>query len=132
MRKILLILAVLVVAAVAFTGCGKGSAGNEAYKKITSEEAKELMDSEDVVVVDVRRQDEYDAGHIKGAVLVPNETISEEAPAVLEDKNAKILVYCRSGRRSKEAANKLIDLGYTDVRDFGGIIDWPYDIVTEK
>lgn len=131
MKKIFLILAVLVIAVVAFTGCGKGSAGNEAYKKISAEEAKELIDSEDVIVVDVRTQEEYDQGHIPGAIVIPNETIGDEEPAELNNKDARILVYCRSGRRSKEAANKLINLGYSDVSDFGGIIDWPYDTVIE-
>ena len=131
MKKILLILAVLVVTVAAFTGCGRDSAGNEGYRNITAEEAKELMDNEDVIIVDVRRQDEYDAGHIEDAVLIPNETIENEAPEVIEDRDAKILVYCRSGRRSKEASQKLLELGYTEVYDFGGIIDWPYGTVIE-
>ncbi len=98
------------------------------YRKITPDEAKARMDSGDeVLILDVRTQEEYDAGHIPGAVLLPNETIGSEAPAILPDKGAEILIYCRSGRRSAEAANKLVALGYTGVYDFGGIIDWPYE-----
>ena len=98
------------------------------YRKITPEEAKARMDSGDeVLILDVRTQEEYDAGHIPGAILLPNETIGSEEPVLLADKDAEILVYCRSGRRSAEAANKLVALGYTGVYDFGGIIDWPYE-----
>ena len=101
------------------------------YHKITAEEAKARMDSGDtIVILDVRTQEEYDAGHIPGAILVPNETIADKQPALLPDLDAEILVYCRSGNRSAQAANKLIAIGYTNVVDFGGIIDWPYEIVT--
>ncbi|MBQ7365427.1 MAG: rhodanese-like domain-containing protein [Clostridia bacterium] len=96
---------------------------------ITPEKAKEMMDQENVIIVDVRRADEYAQGHIEGAILVPNETISEEAATALPDKNAVYLIYCRSGRRSKEAAHKLIALGYTNVYDFGGILSWEYGTV---
>ena len=97
------------------------------YRKITPEAAKARMDSGDeVLILDVRTQEEYDAGHIPGAILLPNETIGSEEPVLLPDKGAEILVYCRSGRRSAEAANKLVAMGYTGVYDFGGIIDWPY------
>ena len=90
------------------------------------------MDSGDtIVILDVRTQEEYDAGHIAGAILVPNETISDKQPALLPDLDAEILVYCRSGNRSAQAAKKLIAIGYTNVVDFGGIIDWPYEVVTE-
>ena len=102
------------------------------YKKIPAADAKARMDSGDtIVILDVRTQEEYDAGHIAGAILVPNETISDKQPALLPDLNAEILVYCRSGNRSAQAAKKLIAIGYTNVVDFGGIIDWPYDIVTD-
>ena len=98
------------------------------YHKITAQEAKERMDSGDpVIIVDVRTQSEYDGGHIPGATLVPNEEIGTEMPDALPDKDAEILIYCRSGRRSKEAAQKLVAMGYTSVYDFGGIIDWPYE-----
>lgn len=98
------------------------------YKKITAEEAYELMKTEGVVTVDVRTESEYKAGHIPGAILVVNEQIGDAAPAELPDKDATLLVYCRSGRRSADAAKKLIKLGYKKVYDFGGIIDWPYEV----
>ena len=98
------------------------------YKKITAEEAKARMDSGDnIIVVDVRTEAEYDSGHIPNAILIPNETISDTKPALLPELNAEILVYCRSGNRSAQAARKLIAMGYTNVSDFGGIIDWPYE-----
>ena len=90
------------------------------------------MDSGDtIVILDVRTKEEYDAGHIAGAILVPNETIVDKQPELLPDLDAEILVYCRSGNRSAQAAKKLIAIGYTNVVDFGGIIDWPYEVVTE-
>lgn len=98
------------------------------YKKITAEEAYEMMKTEGVVTVDVRTESEYRAGHIPGAILVTNEEIGDAAPAELPDKDATLLVYCRSGRRSADAAKKLIKLGYKKVYDFGGIIDWPYEV----
>ena len=102
------------------------------YKKISAEDAKARMDSGDtIVILDVRTQEEYDAGHIAGAILVPNETIADKQPQLLPDLDAEILVYCRSGNRSAQAANKLLAIGYTNVVDFGGIIDWPYEVVTE-
>jgi len=99
------------------------------YHKISAEEAKKMLDEQEVVIVDVRTEAEYAEGHIAGAVLVPNETIGEEAPAELPDKDAVLLVYCRSGNRSKTAANKLLKLGYQNVYDFGGVNTWPYDLV---
>ena len=102
------------------------------YRQISQEEAKEMMKRDDGhVVVDVRRRDEYDAGHIPGAILIPNESIGTERPAELPDLKQVILVYCRSGRRSKEAAQKLFDMGYTSVFEFGGILDWTGDVVTD-
>lgn len=98
------------------------------YHKISAQEAKEMMQSQDVIIVDVRTQAEYNEGYIENAILIPNESISE-APRELPDKDAIILVYCRSGKRSKEASDKLVSLGYTNIYDFGGIIDWPYEIV---
>ena len=95
---------------------------------ISPEEAKAMMDQGNVTIVDVRRADEYEAGHIPGAILVPNETILSEAATKLPDQNAVLLIYCRSGRRSAESAQKLLSLGYSQVYDFGGILDWQYDI----
>jgi rhodanese-related sulfurtransferase len=102
------------------------------YQTLTPKEAKARMDSGDpLVILDVRTRSEYDTGHIAGAVCLPNEDIGSEPPAALPDKDAEILVYCRSGRRSAEAAEKLAALGYTGVADFGGIISWPYGTVKE-
>ena len=98
--------------------------------KITMEQAQNLMETEEnYVILDVRREDEYDAGHIPGAVCLPNESITAETAAeVLPDPAQMILVYCRSGNRSKQAAAKLAALGYSDIREFGGILDWPGEI----
>lgn len=106
--------------------------GESAYHSITAQEAKELMDGEeDVIVVDVRTQEEYDAAHLPGAILIPNETISDVQPDALTDLDAKLIVYCRTGVRSKQASDKLVEIGFTDVNDMGGIQDWPYDTVTD-
>lgn len=95
---------------------------------ISAKEAYDRMNSGDtVVVVDVRRSDEYEDSHIPGAILIPNETISETQPELLPDLDAEILIYCRSGNRSAKAATKLLEMGYINVSDFGGIIDWPYE-----
>ena len=101
------------------------------YQRITAAEAYERMASHEVTIVDVRTESEYREGHIENAILVPNETIGDEAPAALPDKDATLLIYCRSGRRSREASEKLLALGYRNVFDFGGINDWPYDTVKE-
>lgn len=99
------------------------------YVNITARQAKELMDSrEDYVILDTRTREEYEESHIPGAILIPHDEILEKAEGVLTDKNQLILVYCRSGRRSKLAAEDLVRLGYTDIREFGGIIDWPYEV----
>lgn len=102
------------------------------YMNITAEEAKKIMDTEsEYVVLDVRTEEEFAQGHIPGAMLIPDYAIREEADKALPDKDALILVYCRSGRRSKNAAQILLELGYTNIREFGGILDWPYETVTE-
>lgn len=100
------------------------------YQKISAQQAKEKIDAGNVTLVDVRTAEEYAERHIKDAILVPDETIGTEKPKILPDTEAVLLVYCRSGRRSKEAAEKLISLGYKHVYDFGGIIDWPYETVS--
>ena len=97
------------------------------YQCISQDEAKRLMDEENCIVLDVREQSEYEEGHIENAVLLPYTEIEQRAEQVLPDKDALILVYCRSGRRSKIGAQSLADLGYTNVKEFGGIIDWPYE-----
>ena len=95
---------------------------------ITAAQAKEIMDSgEGYLILDTRTQEEYDEGHIPGAILIPYDEITQKAEAVLTDKDQMILVYCRSGRRSKLAAEDLVKLGYTNIKEFGGIIDWPYE-----
>ena len=99
------------------------------YEQITAEEAKKIMDSgEEHIILDTREQDEFDEGHIPGAILIPYTEIENKAEEILPDKDAQILVYCRSGRRSKIASETLSKLGYTNVKEFGGIIDWPYEI----
>ena len=99
------------------------------YEQITAEEAKKIMDSgEEHIVLDTREQDEFDEGHIPGAILIPYTEIENKAEEMLTDKDKLILVYCRSGRRSKIAAEALSKLGYTNVKEFGGIIDWPYEV----
>ena len=100
------------------------------YKQISQDEAKEMMTKDDGhVIVDVRRQDEYDAGHIPGAILIPNESIENTRPKELPDLDQIILVYCRSGRRSKEASEKLSKMGYKNIYEFGGIITWTGETV---
>lgn len=101
-----------------------------AVSKITAEEGKALMDAGGVTVVDVRRADEYESGHVPGAINIPNEGIGDSRPEALPDLDAALIVYCRTGVRSAEAAAKLAALGYTDISDMGGIVDWPYDTVT--
>ena len=99
------------------------------YMNITAQEAKEIMDTEEVyIILDVRTQAEYDEKHIPGAVLIPDYEIKERAEEELTDKDQLILVYCRSGRRSKIAAEALVELGYINIKEFGGIIDWPYEV----
>ena len=108
-------------------GCG-GNAADGSYQQITQEEAKEMMDSQEVIILDVREQDEYDSGHIPGAVLLPVGSINETTAAeVIPDKDSTVLVYCRSGNRSKTASSALAELGYTNIYEFGGINTWPYE-----
>ena len=100
------------------------------YEQITQEKAKEIMDSGvEYIIIDARTQEEFSEGHIEGAIMIPEYEIAEKAEVELPDKDALILVYCRSGRRSKIASEELVKLGYTNVKEFGGIIDWPYEIV---
>ena len=125
-----LVIFLLVALLLAAFGFKMNQSGNATYVSISAEEAKSLMDSEKgYIILDVRAQSEYDEGHIPGAILIPNTEIKEKAESVLTDKDQLILVYCRSGRRSKLAAQALAELGYTNIKEFGGIIDWPYDVV---
>ncbi len=141
-------LAVFAVFCMLLSACGNGTSSSEsaqskvqtttasaaaAYQQITQEKAKEMMQADDGhIIVDVRRQDEYDSGHIPGAILIPNESIGTEQPKELPDLDQVILIYCRSGRRSKEASQKLADMGYTHIYEFGGIIDWTGEVVTSE
>ena len=116
----------------ACVGCsdGEGSSTPISYTQISQAEAWALMQSESgYIIIDARTQSEYDEGHIPGAILIPEYEIASRAENELLDKNQLILVYCRSGRRSKIAAEELVKLGYTNVKEFGGIIDWEYEIV---
>ena len=121
----------LLLAVMLLTACGQDKENDQGavYVNITAAEAKQIMDTEEgYIILDVRTQEEYDQGHIPGAILISHEEIAEKAEDVLTDKEQLILVYCRSGRRSKIAAEALVELGYTNIKEFGGIIDWPYEI----
>ncbi len=125
-KLVLLFLAVMLL-----TACGRANEKDRepVYVNITAEEAKEMMNSQTgYIILDVRTKEEYDQGHIPGAVLIPDYEIKTRAEEVLTDKDQLILVYCRSGRRSKLAAETLVALGYTNIAEFGGIIDWPYEV----
>lgn len=121
----------LFLAVMMLTACGQDTENDQGavYVNITAEEAKQIMDTEEsYIILDVREQDEYDEAHIPGAILIPYTQIEEKANEMLPDKEQLILVYCRSGRRSKIAAEALAKLGYTNIKEFGGIIDWPYEV----
>ena len=127
MKKWILLLMTMLL----LTACGQDKENSQGagYVNITAEQAKKIMDSqEDYIILDVRTQDEFDEMHIPGAILIPHDEITEKAEDVLTDKDQLILVYCRSGRRSKLAAEALVELGYTNIKEFGGIIDWPYKV----
>lgn len=110
---------------------GESAVNIDGYMQITQDEAKSLMDSEkDYIILDVRTIEEFNESHIDGAILIPDYEINEKAEEILTDKNQLILVYCRSGRRSKLASAQLAKMGYTNVKEFGGIIDWSYGTVS--
>jgi len=128
------LVAAVLILSIALVACDEESSSpkDATYEQITPDEAKALMDSEqDYIILDVRTPEEYAVGHIAGAVLIPDYEIGEKAESILTDKDQLILVYCRSGRRSKNAANELATLGYTNIKEFGGINDWKYGTVTE-
>ncbi len=129
MKKILKIL----LSALMITGCtGVSNPKNNTYNQITMDEAVAMMAQEsNYIILDVRRTDEFASGHIPNAINIPNETIGTREIPELPDKDQLIMVYCRSGRRSKEASEKLVKLGYTNIVEFGGILDWSGEIVTE-
>ena len=129
MKQLLLLALVIVLGVAAIKFYTHHDAG---FRQLSAEDAKTRLDSgAPLVLLDVRTREEFDSGHISGALCLPVESIGAEAPVELPDKDAEILIYCRSGRRSAEAAKKLTKLGYTNVCDFGGIQDWPYGTVTE-
>lgn len=134
--KKLLLLVLLPLMLVIFASCTQAEKGNTRettdYLNISAQEAKKIMDSETgYVILDVRTEEEFAEGHIPGAILIPDYEIESKAEQILTDKNQLILVYCRSGRRSKNASEALVLLGYTNIREFGGIIDWPYETVSD-
>jgi rhodanese-related sulfurtransferase len=139
--KIKAIIIVMLISTFLLAGCTKTGENEEnisvatpVFEKISAQEAKELMEdlsSDDYIILDVRTIDEYNEGHIDGALLIPDYELEERAETELEDKSQIIFIYCRSGNRSAGAAKTLEELGYMNIYDFGGIIDWPYDIVTE-
>ena len=131
MKRIIIAVSVVLMLISLLVGCTDGNNKN-VYEQITPDEAKALMDSEDgYIILDVRTPEEFAAGHIAGAILIPDYEIGEKAESILTDKEQLILVYCRSGRRSKNAAHELATLGYTNIKEFGGINDWKYGTVTE-
>ena len=141
MKKVMAIILLSFVFPFALIGCEKSAestAGSSegsndeplSYEQISGEDAYAIMKSEsDYIIIDARTQEEFDQGHIKNAIMIPEYEIEEKAPSLLSDKDQLILVYCRSGRRSKIAAEALVELGYTNVKEFGGIIDWEYETV---
>ena len=131
MKKLrgLIIMFLISMSLFGLTAC-QGGENNATYEQITAEQAKTIMDTEkDYVIIDARTEEEFAEGHIENAILIPEYEIKDRAQKELSDKEQLILVYCRSGRRSKIASEELVKLGYTNVKEFGGIIDWPYKTV---
>ena len=127
--KVWLIFMTMVISFFGLTGCENKPEVTASYEQISPAEAKEIMDTQkDYILIDARTQSEFAEGHIKGAILIPEYEIANRAEQELPEKSALILVYCRSGRRSKIASEELAKLGYTNVKEFGGIIDWPYEV----
>ena len=141
-KKIILLALAIITVATVFAGCTQKTNTEQTeatqvnigtYYQIPQDEAKRIMDEEsDYIIVDAREQSEYDEGHIKGAIVIPYTEIEQKAEEMLPDKEQLILVYCRSGRRSKIAAQSLANMGYTNVKEFGGIIDWQYGIEKQE
>ena len=132
MKKVkgLIIMLLISLSLFGLTACGGENGKISTYEQITAEQAKTIMDTDkDYIIIDARTEEEFAEGHIENAILIPEYEIANRAEKELPDKEQLILVYCRSGRRSKIASEELVKLGYTNVKEFGGIIDWPYDIV---
>ena len=120
------ILTLIITLLLVMTGCTRTE---HTYQQISQEEAKNMMDTQEVIILDVREQDEFDTGHIPGAILLPVGTITADtAAAVIPETDSVVLVYCRSGNRSKTASAALAGLGYTGIYEFGGISTWPYEV----
>ncbi|MBQ8213156.1 MAG: rhodanese-like domain-containing protein [Clostridia bacterium] len=133
-KRLWLLIAAILLLFPALVACNRQNNSQEdtTYEQITPAEAKALMDGEEgYIILDVRTPEEFAAGHIAGAILIPDYEIGEKAENILTNKEQLILVYCRSGRRSKNAANELAALGYTNIKEFGGINDWEYGTVTD-
>ena len=131
MKKVkgLILMLLISLSLFGLTAC-QNDGNNATYEQITAEEAKTIMDTEtDYIIIDARTDEEFAEGHIENAILIPEYEIANRAEKELPDKDKLILVYCRSGRRSKIASEELVKLGYTNVKEFGGIIDWPYETV---
>ena len=132
MKKVkgLIIMLLISLSLFGMTACDGDNKKDSTYEQITAEQAKTIMDTEkDYIIIDARTEDEFAEGHIKNAILIPEYEIAERAEKELPDKEQLILVYCRSGRRSKIASEELVKRGYINVKEFGGIIDWPYETV---
>ena len=132
MKKLkgLIIMLLISLSLFGMTACGGENGKISTYEQITAEQAKTIMDTDkDYIIIDARTEDEFAEGHIENAILIPEYEIANRAEKELPDKEQLILVYCRSGRRSKIASEELVKLGYTNVKEFGGIIDWPYEVV---
>lgn len=130
MKQIKILISIM-IAMMLFAGCSQ-KVDKVDYKQISTEEAIAMMtEKTDYIILDVRTQEEYESGHIKDAINIPNETIGENEIAKLPDKGQLIMIYCRSGNRSKQAANKLVKLGYTNIVEFGGINTWNGELVKE-
>ena len=132
MKKVkgLIIMLLISLSLFGMTACGNENGKSSTYEQITAEQAKTIMDTEkDYIIIDARTEEEFAEGHIENAILIPEYEIKDRAEKELPDKEQLILVYCRSGRRSKIASEELVKLGYTNVKEFGGIIDWPYEVV---
>lgn len=132
MKKVkgLIIMLLISLSLFGMTACGGDNEKTSTYEQITAEQAKTIMDTEkDYIIIDARTEEEFAEGHIENAILIPEYEIKDRAEKELPDKEQLILVYCRSGRRSKIASEELVKLGYTNVKEFGGIIDWPYKTV---
>ena len=132
MKKVkgLIIMLLISLSLFGMTACDGENGKASTYEQITAAQAKTIMDTEkDYIIIDARTEEEFAEGHIENAILIPEYEIASRAEKELPDKEQLILVYCRSGRRSKIASEELVKLGYTNVKEFGGIIDWQYGVV---